>query len=304
MKISAIIVTYNGEDYIVDCLESLFKSTICLDVFIIDNNSSDATRDIISEYKSKLHEIILLEENLGFGKANNIGLELCMEYDFCFLINQDAYIKADTIYNLLSTWEKHKEYGILSPIHLNADNKYDFMFQNYLNSGKLKDTNLVNVDFVNAALWLISGDCVRKVGLFENVFPHYGEDGNYCDRVRYHGFKIGIVKNAVGWHIRNQKFNIEKFFKIFNLLNVAILINPNYSLGESVWKGLIQSLKICKGRLLNNFQFKTVFLSIRLVVEYFFQLLKLKKYQQIKISSRRDYNQSSIGKKLENSRKF
>ena len=53
-----------------------------------------------------------------------------------------------------------------------------------------------------AAHWLITRPCLEKVGLFAPIFPLYGEDVNYCDRARYHGFKIGVALSARAVHDR------------------------------------------------------------------------------------------------------
>lgn len=289
MKVSAIVVTYNGEDYIDDCLKSLLKSKIQLDIYVIDNNSKDSTKDIVKRHKPYLKKIIFSDNNLGFGKANNIALELCLDYDFCFLINQDAYIEDVTVENLINIWKQNQNFGIISPIHLNSSNELDFMFKTYLRQGEEGNSDIVDVEFVNAALWLISGACLRKVGLFDSIYPHYGEDGNYCDRVRYHGFKIGIVTNAKAWHIRNQNFDIKKLFRIFNLLNMSILINPSYSFFESIFKGFVHCLKISKGQISNKLNLETILLSLKLFYQYFGHLTKVLKYQKIKNVSKKNF---------------
>ena len=56
-----------------------------------------------------------------------------------------------------------------------------------------------------AAHWLISRDCLLKVGGFSPIFPHYGEDNNYAERTIFHGFKIGIVPGAIAIHDREYR---------------------------------------------------------------------------------------------------
>ena len=58
--------------------------------------------------------------------------------------------------------------------------------------------NYYEVDFVNAAAWLLSRECIDKVGLFDSLFFHYGEDVNYCQRL------IILISNL-------QLFQIQKF---------------------------------------------------------------------------------------------
>ncbi|MDE0471310.1 MAG: glycosyltransferase family 2 protein, partial [Ekhidna sp.] len=92
----AIIVTYNGEEWIKDCLVSFLKSFLQPEILIIDNGSSDRTLEIIKSYDT----VRLLEndENLGFGAANNLGLKLAFEEgaEYFFLVNQDVFIEENT----------------------------------------------------------------------------------------------------------------------------------------------------------------------------------------------------------------
>jgi GT2 family glycosyltransferase len=55
---------------------------------------------------------------------------------------------------------------------------------------------------VMAAHWLIPRKALETIGLFDPLFPLYGNDDNWCDRARYHGFKVGIVPQARAVHDR------------------------------------------------------------------------------------------------------
>ena len=108
MKVLVIIVSYNFERWINRCLGSLRKSSHPIDVMVIDNGSKDRSVDII---KNDFPEVRLVEtgKNLGFGRANNIGLKFALDegYDFAFLLNQDAWIDDNTIKILVETAQIH-----------------------------------------------------------------------------------------------------------------------------------------------------------------------------------------------------
>jgi len=73
-------------------------------------------------------------ENLGFGRANNIGIDYAQEhaFDYVFLLNQDARIEPDMLRRLVTAAEANREYGILSPVHLNGrGDATDFGFSEY-----------------------------------------------------------------------------------------------------------------------------------------------------------------------------
>ncbi len=212
-NVNIIVVTYNAMQWISRCLES----TKSYPVIVVDNNSSDETIVFIKE---KYPNVVLFpqKENLGFGQANNIGISYAYKNaaDFFFLLNQDAYLVDDCLQKLIETQKAKPNYGIISPIHLNGKaNLLDKNFSNYVNYDAnpsfYSDSILSNrqeiyeVPFVNAAAWLISRECIETVGGFDPIFFHYGEDDNYCQRVRFHKLKIGVVPNTFILHDRENR---------------------------------------------------------------------------------------------------
>ena len=119
-KVLVIIVSYNFEHWIERCLGSLRKSSYHVSVMVIDNCSKDRTTEIIEQHYPEVR-LIKNKQNLGFGQANNIGINISLQedYDAVFLLNQDAWIDKETIGTLLKTHQKNPDYGILSPVHLN-----------------------------------------------------------------------------------------------------------------------------------------------------------------------------------------
>lgn len=216
-KVALIIVTFNGKKWIEKCLSSISKSSIKPQVIIIDNNSNDDT----TSYIKKNHKDITLIEsktNLGFGAGNNLGISIALKQnpDYVFLLNQDAYLKEDTLSKLIEVHKNNTQYGILSPIHLNGDDSgLDINFSRYIGhernpklyldalSNKLN--SVYSFPFINAAAWLIPIDTIKTIGGFDPVFYHYGEDDNYCHRVLYHNFLVGVVPNCFVNHDRNQE---------------------------------------------------------------------------------------------------
>ncbi|GGI58041.1 glycosyltransferase family 2 protein [Winogradskyella haliclonae] len=221
-----VIATYNGEKWIKTCLQSCKGYT----VIVVDNNSTDATVSLI---KQNFPEVILIEEsnNHGFGKANNIGIRFALDKgaSHVFLLNQDAYLCDDVLEVLVKLQSKSPEYGILSPIHLSSEKRgIDAKFMDYVsykNCANLHSDLFLNkplkaiydVAFVNAAAWLISRSCLETVGGFDPLFYHYGEDDNYCQRLSYHGYKLGMVPNTYIIHDRENidHHKVEKFSEAY-----------------------------------------------------------------------------------------
>jgi len=267
MIVYSIVVTYNGAQWIEKCFGSLVESQVSNHVILaIDNNSTDGTPDLIRQIFPKV-DVIETGSNLGFGKANNIGIKKAIENkaDYIFLLNQDAWIKHDTIQHLIAIQKAHPEFGIVSPIHITKDNKVEKHFYRYIkNNHELFSVSLIQKkgevienQFVNAAIWLLSLKCLNEVGLFNPVFSHYGEDKNYIHRCHYHGYKIGIHTREFAIHARSQN-EISKFDQPNDKLNkrikityLGVLLNINIRSGEIILNlisELINMLKNCIAR--------------------------------------------------------
>lgn len=237
MKVCTIIVSYNFENWVHTCLVSLRNSSVKTTVLVIDNNSKDRTCEIIiNEYP----EVILMQnkENLGFGRANNIGFRYALErgFDYVFLLNQDAWVEENTLEKLIETSKNNPEFGIISPIHLNGTGeKTDFGFSEYTGVKSREDAknvqaHLTPCSFINAAAWLIPASVVKKTGGFAPLFPHYGEDVNYSQRVRKQGLNIGFVKDAFVYHDRESRvIGREKFFYSEYIYFLTEAANPLYT---------------------------------------------------------------------------
>ncbi|WP_234109892.1 glycosyltransferase family 2 protein [Chryseobacterium sp. R2A-55] len=225
-KVSIIIVTYNAMKWAERCFSSLRKSSVPLNCIVVDNGSEDGTQEFI---KTNFPEIEFMQsvENVGFGKANNMGIEKAYQSgaEFFYLMNQDAWIFEDTFEKLLKVYSNHprkEEIGILSPMHLDgSEQKLDFHFERYLGKNTvhnsiISDLYLGNVqafyevDFVNAAHWLLPRKTIAEIGGFNPYIFHYGEDFEYVNRVRFRNLKIlvsaesKVVHDAVQGFYKNE----------------------------------------------------------------------------------------------------
>lgn len=281
-KVFVVIVTYNGARWIDKNIPSLLQSDYPVSIIVIDNCSADDTVVLLHKYPEV--DLIQSETNLGFGKANNIGIQKALEQgaDYVFLLNQDAWIFNDTIASLVVKMEKHPQLGILSPQHYSTNGAdYDAAFATYLSrtTHNLQRISTAVVPFVNAAAWMLSAACVKQTGFFEALFGHYGEDRNYCDRVTYHNFTIGIDLDSKVVHdrviVRNiKKDTIQAKYKI-----LTTLLNINHSLLLSYFFGLKEVIGLPK-YFLKFYGFSKVFgLFITLLLYYLsflFQIGKIK----------------------------
>ena len=209
-----IIVTYNAMQWLSKTLSSIPAE---FSVVIVDNNSSDKTLDFI---KNNYPQITVLpqSENLGFGKANNLGISYALNKgaEYVFLLNQDAYLHPRTIEKLLDAHKLNPQLGIISPLHLNGNgDNLDVGFLNAITNSGLEHFNdnfkaqklnsIYELPFVNAAAWLLPKQTLEIVGGFDPIFFHYGEDDNYCQRILFQGLKIGVVTDAIINHDRENR---------------------------------------------------------------------------------------------------
>jgi len=218
-RICAVVVTWNGLDCVAQCLTSLAGSEVPVDVLVVDNASTDGTPDYVRRSHPGV-ELLRLSRNLGFGRANNIGIKHAYDQGamHVFLLNQDAHIRPDVIGRLADLQRRMPEYGVVSPLHLDGSGQaLDRKFAEHIaRSSGLRDllgdlllgrapAEVYDVEFVNAAAWLVSRQCIETVGLFNPVFEHYGEDMEYASRVRHLGMRIGVMPQAVICHDREDR---------------------------------------------------------------------------------------------------
>lgn len=188
-----IIVTYNGRRWIEKAVSSVRASERDADLFVVDNASTDGTPDWLEEQGVETDRMMA---NHGFGAANNIGLRRALErgYRYVYLLNQDAWLLPDTLGRLAAFLDEHPDYGLVSPMQMKPDlASLDDQFARHY------------PHFFMAAHWMLRRECIEKVGGFSPAFPHYGEDVNFLDRARFHGFKCGVVESARAVHDRDRR---------------------------------------------------------------------------------------------------
>jgi len=269
-----IIVTYNGDYWIEKCLNNLINSEFKQsNVVIVDNCSVDNTLNIVEQKFPEIN-LIKLKKNVGFGKANNIGIKFALKnsIEYVFLLNQDVYINPETINKLIIAHKKNRIYGIISPIHLNGKgDKLDASFSEYLSYKNnscffsdhvLKRKKLIyTIPFVNAASWLVPKNVLDEIGGFNPLFFHYGEDTDYCNRVIYHKYKIGVITDAFILHDRENRQKIE--IKLFS---------------KEYYQYMDRKYKIEFGNINMSFSIKTITKKIfKLIIRATLNLLIMRK---------------------------
>lgn len=295
-KIFAVVVTYNGSSFIQQCLAHLQASSIEITIVVVDNASKDET---VSQIKTGFPGVLLLEssENLGFGKANNIGIKHAIEHgaSHIFLVNQDAYVEKKCAEKLAIIQNHEPEFGIVSPLHLRGDgSKLDARFALFV--GRSHDTDnlltdyllqktpkeIYQLEFINAAIWMLSKRCIETVGLFNPSFFHYGEDEDYAYRVYYHGLKIGVVPSLCAIHDRFQGktgVSTEKAMQMNRADLIRRLSRVDYSVTHNLNSVVFAWLASSVGR--NESFLVRIATKARIGIFIFLEIYKLLKNRQI-----------------------
>jgi GT2 family glycosyltransferase len=287
VRVLTIIITHNGESFIEECLNSVLNSAFNSDIFVIDNASQDSTIAILNNFGDKIY-CKLLKTNIGFGRANNLGMKFAVDqnYDFVFLLNQDALVQKEAIGQLVYDAIKLDKCGIISPIHLDEsglhlDPNHLFHLQTI---SKLihtecdfltkKSNPVLSIDFTNAAAWLISRSFLEQVGGFDPLFFLYGEDVDLNNRRKFHKFKFYLSTSAFIHHLRKKSSisDIGIDFDQLKLNSKEISILKNININIFFCSSILLSKK-CKSIFVNLYKFE--FMEINSEFKSLYKVIKL-----------------------------
>lgn len=215
MDLSVIIVSFNTKELVEQCLNSVFKFTkgIKFEVIVVDNASTDGSIELVKK-KFPQVKLILNDLNLGFSKANNRGIKKA-KGKFIFLLNSDTYLLENSFYKLLNNVRSRSMLGVIAPQLLNVDRSFQqsagyfphlpqiFYWMSFLDDlpggAHLKPYHIDHdsfyregheVDWVTGAALLISKKAINSAGLLDQRIFMYGEDVEWCFRIKKAGFKI------------------------------------------------------------------------------------------------------------------
>ena len=203
--ITFIIVTYQSEKIIKNCLDSLPRES----KKIIIENSNNINLD--KELRDKYDNIeVIFSENLGMGAGNNIGLKSC-KTNYAYVLNPDTKLNKDTIPNLLETLNGISDFTLASPLN---DNKN---FPNFKKKEKetSKNKNFISVDSIDGFSMLFNLQKFKDKTYFDENFFLYLENDDLCLRVKKKKEFIYIITNS----LINHKGSISSDDNLENLRN-------------------------------------------------------------------------------------
>ena len=227
---SIIIVSYNVRAFLEQALLSLREALkdYSHEIIVVDNASSDGTPVFL---KRHFHDVLLIEnsENLGFARANNIGMALSRG-EFICLLNPDTIVQEDTFVALISFFKENHDAGMLGAKVLNPDGSLQLacrrsfptpwvaltkiiglarLFPRSTLFGKYNLTYLdpeqtAEVEAISGSFMLVRRSVVQQVGGFDEDFFMYGEDLDWCYRIRQAGWKIYYVPKTQIIHFKGE----------------------------------------------------------------------------------------------------
>lgn len=122
MDLSIVIVSFNTKKLLDDCLTSVIRSmklaTLTYEIIVVDNLSTDGTREVLKKKFPKV-QTILNRENVGFGRGNNQGIQAA-NGEYILLLNSDTIVLNNAIGKLVSFGRQHPN-AFVGPKLLNPD---------------------------------------------------------------------------------------------------------------------------------------------------------------------------------------
>lgn len=238
VELSAIIISFNGMQFLPDCLSSLTADLAGLEheIITIDNGSDDGSLEFI---KSTYPAIRVVEngKNLGFARAVNIGLHEARGHYF-YVLNQDLRFRKGTASILLERLKADENVGLIGPKYVGFDGRLQWSaraFPSYRHifyraffldrifprhrefagwrMGWFDHETEMSVDQPMGAVMLIPSEVVEKVGYLDESFPILFNDVDYCRRIKQAGYSLlyypeAVVEHYVGGSTRRRPIKL------------------------------------------------------------------------------------------------
>lgn len=227
-RILGIVVTYNGEAYIEDCLNSLEHQMFPIDILVVDNDSKDNTREMIEKYFPHV-KVINIGYNSGFAHANNVGMQYAIErnYDYVLLINEDIHAEKELVYVLMKYADTNT--AVIPKIYSDpfyksvwyGAGKIDFKTCMASNVQRECIDKCVRVNFMTGCCMLLHTNIIKKIGYFDESFFMYYEDTDLSLRMYENDVNMLYVPYTHIWHrVQNRK---DKQYKIYYMTRNRLL---------------------------------------------------------------------------------
>lgn len=238
MDLSIITINYNTKDLLRDCLQSIKESNLdkhSYEIIVVDNNSAD---DLTVMAKEELNNVTLIQnkENLGFAKANNIGIRKARGRYLLFL-NPDTKVTKNAIKAVLNYMEENKDVGVASPRVELANGELDEgchrgfptpwnafahfsglgklfskskLFSGYRMGWQLDNPAPHEVDSVVGAFYMVRREAGEEIGWWDEDYFWYGDELDFSYRLKKAGWRIVYIPSEKILHYKGASSGIGK----------------------------------------------------------------------------------------------
>lgn len=291
--ISVIIITYNSGKYIRRCIESLCGQKMINDIelIVVDNGSQDDTLKIIEKEIDRDIEVIMNEKNVGYSGAINTG-KRATNARLLVISNADVEFQSDTLNMLVNYMYQHPDIGVSGPQQVFPDGRWQRSYgdvpgllcsiKNILGITSARhflraltwpwfrwDRKPRQVGYIDGAVMAIRREAFEDVGGFDENFFFYGEDADFCMRLRRAGWGVIFLPEARVIHVRggsSTKVCPDNRFLRFQVQSNVLFLRKHYP----EWKVrlvLVLQLGYCRLRKFTSYLLS--FLPSKRVREFF-----------------------------------
>jgi len=230
MTLSVIVVSYNVQDFLRQTLRTLHAALggIESEIIVVDNASSDGSAAMVrNEFPGV--QLIASDENLGFARANNRGIEVARGA-YLALVNPDTLIRNDTFSVCLEYLSGHADVGMVGCKILNPDGSLQLacrrsfptpsvalskilglstLFPRSQKFGRYNLTYLdpdqaADVEAISGSFMVMRRTVAAAVGGLDERFFMYGEDLDFCYRIHQAGHRIVYLPQTEIIHYKGQ----------------------------------------------------------------------------------------------------
>lgn len=229
-ELSIIYVNYNTADQVMTSVESVRRHTKGIDYeFIVADNNSKDDENLQKLIDDETIKVIKLDDNYGFGKANNAGVKACTG-EYIFLLNPDTICHDNSIKKLLDCLKADQTIGVISPNLINAESKPTHSFRR-AGDGFLTELNFalfglpykilygsdfefnhsdkqLEVAYSCGAAMMMKKNIFEKVDGFDDTFFMYYEDQDLCNRIKKTGLRIVNEPKAIIQHLEGTSIHL------------------------------------------------------------------------------------------------
>lgn len=265
IKLSIVIVNLNTRDLTIGCLRSIEKEAkdIPFEVLLTDNGSNDGSVEALKKLQSEKYwkeklTLIFNDSNTGYAKANNQGIKKA-KGEYILLLNNDTVVHKNALQSLIKFAESTPDAGVIGsrllnidgtlqmscyhfPTITNAINEYFLgkkgLFEKFAPKGDLP----VTVDSVVGAVFLITPEAKKRVGILDERYFAYFEDIDYCRQVWKQGLKVYYLPESVITHYHGATFKklaneSERWKKLIPSSKIYHGLIKHYVINAILWVG-------------------------------------------------------------------